>query len=168
MIHPIKNIIKKINSRDAHWTIQFVKYGIAGCTAAGFDIVIFSLLAWKLFPALKDDELVVKLFNLDIPDVAVHLRAWYYIIDKTIAFMISNFIAYVINIYWVFTPGRHSRRKEIILFYIVSIVSFVLGTSVGALLIRYFNFSGLMAYVSNTVAAVMINYAGRKFLIFQK
>lgn len=163
----MKHIVRQFTGREAHWSIQFIKYAIGGCTAAGFDIIIFSILAWKVFPALKSDELVVRLFNLDVPEVAIHLRTLYYAIDKTLAFLVSNFIAYVINIYWVFEPGRHSRRKEIMLFYGVSIVSFVLGTAVGAGLIYFFRFSGLMAYVANMVAAVLINYTGRKFFIFK-
>lgn len=163
----MRKLLRHINRRDTHWTIQFVKYAIAGGTSAVFDIVIFTLLAWKVFPALKETEFVVTFFNLQIPDISVQLRTWYFVVDKTLAFMVSNFIAYVINIYWVFTPGRHSRRTEILLFYVISIVSFAVGTGLGAGLIYYFQFGGMMAYVANMVAAVSINYAGRKYIIFK-
>jgi putative flippase GtrA len=81
--------------------------------------------------------------------------------------MLSNLVCYFINIVWVFETGRHSRRKELFLFYAVSLISFVAGTGLGAGLIAFFNAGAGAAYVANMVAAVLINFAGRKYYIFK-
>jgi putative flippase GtrA len=82
------------------------------------------------------------------------------------AFIISNFVAYVLNIYWVFVPGRHHWMVEIGLFYLVSGVAIAIGTAVMGFLIRRFGMLTTYAFASNLFAAVMINYAMRKFVIF--
>jgi putative flippase GtrA len=82
------------------------------------------------------------------------------------AFVISNLVAYVINIYWVFIPGRYHWFVEIGLFYVVSGVAIVIGTAVMGLLIRRFGMLTTYAFGANIVAAFMINYAMRKYFIF--
>ena len=81
--------------------------------------------------------------------------------------MLANLLCYFINIAWVFEPGRHSRHKEIMLFYIVSIISFVTGTALGSGLIAVFNAGAVIAYIVNMIVAVLINFAGRKYYIFK-
>ncbi len=83
-----------------------------------------------------------------------------------VAFLISNLVAYLINIYWVFLPGRYHWVIEIGLFYIVSAVALVIGTSIMGFLIRRFGMLTTYAFGSNIFAALMINYAMRKFFIF--
>jgi putative flippase GtrA len=85
---------------------------------------------------------------------------------NAVAFVISNFVAYVINIYWVFVPGRHHWILEIGLFYLVSGAAIAIGTAVMGFLIRRFGMLTTYAFASNLVAALMINYAMRKFFIF--
>ena len=86
---------------------------------------------------------------------------------KIIEFILANLVCYAINVAWVFEPGRHSRHKEIMLFFGVSLVGFVLGTALGTGLIIWFNAGAVTAYVANLVAAVLINYAGRKYYVFK-
>ena len=75
-------------------------------------------------------------------------------------------MAYLINIYWVFVPGRYHWVLEITLFYLVSGVAIVIGTSIMGVLIRRFGMLTTYAFASNLFAALMINYAMRKFFIF--
>ena len=82
------------------------------------------------------------------------------------AFVISNLVAYVINIYWVFVPGRYPWIVEIALFYLVSGVSIAIGTALMGFLIRRFGILTTYAFGSNIFTAVMINYALRKYVIF--
>ena len=83
-----------------------------------------------------------------------------------VAFVISNLVGYIINIYWVFVPGRHHWIVEIGLFYLVSGFAIVIGTGLMGLLIRRFGLLTTYAFGSNLFAALMINYAARKFFIF--
>ena len=82
------------------------------------------------------------------------------------AFLVSNLVAYLINIYWVFVPGRHHWIIEIALFYLVSGIAIAIGTSIMGVLIRRFGMLTTYAFGSNLVAALMINYAMRKYFIF--
>lgn len=160
-------LARQFTRRKSHPVIQFVKYGIGGVLATIADLSVFSALAWKIFPCLKEDELVVRLFSIEIPQVDDSARAMNYASAKVISFLFANFVAYLVNIAWVFERGKYSYRMEIFLFYAVSIVSFILGTLVGMGLIYFLNFSAGLSYVANTVASVMINYICRKRFIFK-
>ena len=85
---------------------------------------------------------------------------------NVIAFMFSNLVAYLLNIYWVFVPGRYSWIVEIILFYVVSGFAMMIGTVLMGFLIRQFGMLTTYAFGSNIFTAVMINYVMRKFVIF--
>jgi len=87
-------------------------------------------------------------------------------IGNAAAFMVSNLVAYLINIYWVFVPGRYHWIVEICLFYVVSGVAIAVGTAMMGFLIRRFGMLTTYAFGSNLLAALMINYAMRKFFIF--
>ncbi|MBU0677037.1 MAG: GtrA family protein [Verrucomicrobia bacterium] len=163
----MKKILIQFTRREAHPVIQFIKYGLAGGAATFVDVVLFFLFAWKVFPALTQDEMIVRLFHLNVALVDEAIRSRNYLIIKVIVFIFSNFTAYVLNVLWVFHPGKHDRKTEIMLFYVVSTVSYAIGTAIGWGLIQFAHQSTSVAYVINLVAAVLINYAGRKFLVFK-
>ena len=146
---------------------QFVKYVISGCIAVFTHIVVFHLVAWKVFFALQRNDWFVKLFNVPIQHLDDSTRSRNSMKGNAVAFLISNFVAYVINIYWVFVPGRYHWLIEIGLFYLVSGVSIVIGTALMGFLIRRFGLLTTYAFGSNLVTALMINYAMRKFFIFK-
>lgn len=147
--------------------IQFIKYGLAGGLATITHIVVFHLVAWKLFPALQQKDHAVRLLNLRIRPINEYHRARNSMIANAIAFLISNLVAYVTNVLWVFEPGRHPFIVEISLFYAVSGISVLIGTILMGVLIRRFGMLTTYAFVTNIITAVMINYAMRKFFIFQ-
>jgi putative flippase GtrA len=163
----MKHLLKQFLQRDAHPAIQFIKYGIAGGLATAVDVVLFYFLAWKVIPALGDDDIVVRLLGITVTAIDEAVRSRNYLINKCITFMFSNLTAYLVNIFWVFKPGRHKRWVEVSLFYVVSIVSFAIGTALGWVMIAVFGLSTTFAYVANLVASVMINYVCRKFIIFK-
>ena len=86
---------------------------------------------------------------------------------NAIAFVISNLVAYLINIYWVFVPGRYHWIIEIAFFYLVSGIAIVIGTVVMGFLIRRFGMLTTYAFGANIFSAFMINYGMRKFFIFK-
>jgi putative flippase GtrA len=146
--------------------VQFIKYGISGGIATATHILVFHLVAWKIFFALQANDWFVKLLNLPIEDLDDVTRSQNSMKGNGIAFVISNLVAYVINIYWVFVPGRYPWIIEIALFYLVSGVSIVIGTALMGFLIRRFGMLTTYAFGSNIFTAVMINYVMRKFFIF--
>ena len=162
----MKKLLVQFTGREAHPLIQFVKYGICGVLATGVDMVLFFLLAWKVFPALGQDELLVRVLGLELPEISEQVRSRHFVLNRSLSFMVSCYVAYFTNFHWVFTPGRHSRRKEITLFYVIGIASYFLGTTLGWGLIAILGMTTTAAYLANIVASVMINYAGRKFIVF--
>jgi putative flippase GtrA len=162
----MNNIIEQFMGHNAGPLIQFIKYGIAGGMATSVHIIIFHIAAWKMFPALQANDWFVKIFKISVKDEDDKLRSRNSMIDNGIAFMLSNMVAYFINIYWVFEAGKHIWYVEIALFYLVSGVSIVIGTSIMGWLIRRYGMSTTYAFLSNLVTALLINYAMRKFVIF--
>ncbi|MEJ2057429.1 MAG: GtrA family protein [Desulfofustis sp.] len=147
--------------------IQFIKYALAGGLATVTHIVIFHLAAWLLFPALQKKDHLVRLLNLGLREIDERHRARNSMICNILAFMISNLVAYITNVIWVFEAGRHSFVIEIALFYAVSGLSILIGTALMGILIKRFGILTTYAFCANIVSAVLINYAVRKFFIFQ-
>lgn len=163
----MQTIIRQFTGRQAHPAIQFIKYGISGGIVTVFGMVVFALLTWKVFPSLRENELIVRLLHLTVAPMDEALRARNFAYCKIVEFMLANLVCYAINVVWVFVPGRHSRRKEFFLFFVVSLASFLVGAGLGAGLIAFFNMGAVAAYAVNMAASVLINYAGRKFFVFK-
>ena len=147
--------------------IQFIKYGLCGGIATGIDMLVFFLLAWFVFPALATDDIFVKLFHLSPEPITEAVRARNFVVDSFLCFLVANMIAYVLNVLFVFKSGKHKRHHELMLFYAVSVTSLILATFSGWLLISVFGLGTTWSYVAKVIAALMINYAGRKFFIFR-
>lgn len=158
--------IKKILLEKNHPGIQFLKYSFCGGIAFATDMLTFFICGWRFFPSLKNDEFLVKLFHIEVEQVPDAERSINFIICSAIAFLISNFVAYVLNVLFVFKAGKHSFWKEFGLFYLVSGISIAIGTGLGAALVYTFGLSALFSYVAKAFSSTMINYAGRKFFIF--
>ncbi len=163
----IREILAQFTRREAHPTIQFVKYAMAGGVATATDMVIFFILAFSLFPALTEAELLVQLFGVEVPEIAESVRERNFIINSVLAFLVANLVAYVINVLWVFEPGRHKRHVELILFYVVSTGSVFMGTLLGWAMIRFFGTTTEVSYLGKVIAAVLINFVCRKYIVFK-
>ena len=163
----MKRILKQFFQREAHPVVQFIKYGLAGGLATMVDILGFYFLSWKVFPALTANDAVVKRLGISIDVIDEFTRSQHYLLNKAITFLFSNLTAYIVNILWVFEPGRHKKWMEFALFYTVSIISFSVGTFLGWFVIRFFGMTTTAAYVANMFASLMINYACRKYWVFK-
>ena len=161
------NIIDQLSGNETSNLFQFIRYGISGGIATLTHILVFHLLAWKMFFALQADDWFVRLFNLPIQELDDTTRSRNSMKGNCVAFVISNLVAYLINVYWVFVPGRYPWIMEIGLFYLVSGVAIVIGTGLMGLLIRRFGMLTTYAFGANIFAALMINYVMRKFFIFK-
>jgi putative flippase GtrA len=158
-----KNILFDKN----HSGIQFLKYSFCGGLAMATDMLVFFLVAWLLFPALTENDVLVRLFHLNVVEVPKYLRTINFCLANGIAFLVSNLVAYILNVLFVFEAGKHSRRKEIGLFYLVSAISVGIGVGLGALLIQGFGLSTTFSYVAKAISTTLINFAARKFIIFR-
>jgi len=158
--------MKSILFEKNHAGVQFLKYSMCGGIAMAVDMVVFFLVAWLLFPALTENDVLVRLFNMQVDPVAESVRIVNFRISNICAFLVSNLVAYILNVLFVFEAGKHSRWKEVGLFYLVSAISVGIGTEIGAALIRNFGLSSSFSYVAKAVSTTLINYAARKFVIF--
>lgn len=158
--------LKKILNEKDHAGIQFIKYVVCGGLAFSVDYLIFNFAAIRIFPALEPDDFVARLLGLSLDPISESMRLRNYWICISAGFVVSNIVAYVTNVLFVFKGGKHKMQHEVALFFTVSFVAFFLSSLTGDLLIRFF---AVQTSVSKLVAiffAVLINYTGRKFFIF--
>ena len=153
-----ESYIEQFKGLEAGPLVQFIKYGISGGLATFVHIVVFHLVAWKFFPALQKDDFLIQILGLTVQEVDVATRSLNSMLSNGVAFLFSNMVAYIINVFWVFKSGRHNRIIEIGLFYLVSGVSVVIGTSTMGFLIRYYDMQTTYAFAVNIVSVVIINY----------
>jgi putative flippase GtrA len=165
---PRPGLLAQFTGRNHGPLVQFIKYGIAGSIATVVHVALFFLLSWKIVPALTADDPIAGFLDIPPSQISDSVRALHAAINNAIAFMISNFVVYWINVSWVFESGRHSFWKEIGLFYGVAAVSVVMGIGLQSLLIGRFGISTTYAFGGNILICLMINYLMRKFFIFKK
>lgn len=134
--------------------LQIIKYGVAGGLATLTHVAVFYLLS----------HFVLDAIDLDL-DRAVRSRR--FIINNSVAFLLANAVAYLLNVRYVFIPGRHGRKTEISLFFLVSTTSYVVGSWLADLMIRKGGFNSHVTQGAFIVTAVLINYVCRKFFIFR-
>ena len=72
----------------------------------------------------------------------------------------------ILNVLFVFKAGKHSRWKEVGLFYLVSAISVGIGVGLGAVLIRGFGLSTTFSYIAKAISTTLINFVARKYIIF--
>ena len=146
--------------------LQFLKYAIVGGLATGTHILVFYLCAIFFLPSLSQNDIVVRRLGLSIPEVSDKQRARNAGIGNAVAFFFSNIFCYILNRLFVFTPGRHYWLIEFLLFLGVSGISMLLGTSIQSWLIIRFATQTTLAFGANLVTSLAINYAMRRFFIF--
>ncbi len=147
--------------------IQFVKYALGGVAATSVDIAVFYFLSWLVIPALRENDPMVRLLRLRVRPVSEAARPRRFIINTALAFCVSNFVAYLINILWVFKAGKYAWYVELAMFYAVSGISLFIGTFLGWLLIKRLHFSTTFSYVTKMISSLLINFVCRKFIIFK-
>ena len=162
------NKIKALLSRDTHPVIQFIKYGMAGGFSTAVHITIFFLCGWFIFPCINQDDILVKLFGLTAPEIAEGVRQWRALWCNGIAFSVSNTVCYFLNILFVFKSGKHHWLIEFLLFFAVSGISMVIGSTIQTLLIANLGMQTTLAFGANIFCSLAINFAMRKFFIFKK
>jgi putative flippase GtrA len=164
----MKYFLNQFKSRDDHTPlVQFIKYGIAGVISTVVHVFCFYIMALKFLPALSGNDVIASVLHLAVPEVSNALRARNSMIDNTVAFLFSNFTAYVINVAWVFEPGRHHRVLEFFYFFLVSGFSVLIGSALMGVLIRNFGITTTHAFAVNVLVSLMINFVLRKHVVFK-
>jgi putative flippase GtrA len=150
-----KGFKETLFAREAPFLIQFGKYGVCGVISVVFLALVIYL----------GEILAPQYFSEELPDKTL---AWNTAILHFIAFVPSNFVAYGLNRWLVFTPGRHSAKKELTLFTIISLLSFSLGEVLPFWFINNLDLPRPVVHFSFIISSAMVNFVCRKFLVFEK
>jgi putative flippase GtrA len=150
-----------------HTGLQFLKYLICGCIGAAADLFSFYALALFVFPALSEGDIVMRLLGGLAPaaaDPVVISRN--FVIASFGGFIVSGIISYLLNIWFVFHSDPAARHREVLRFLLVSLANIPLSTVVGWVALKSTGMTTI-GYVVKILAAFMINYVGRKYIVFK-
>lgn len=139
-------------SHDTHPAVQFVKYVATGGLATVVHFTSQLLAVAYLFPIRPEDK-----GTFSVP----------YMKANALAFILAMSVVYPLNRMFVFRPGRHSRTTEFLLFCGFAVLGSTAGTVLGSYLVQSHHVPNHWAMFSTVFTSAMVNYAGRKFLVFK-
>lgn len=154
-------IIARLNSRDTHPVIQFLKYAICGLGSATVHNGAVAVFVALWLPAAKG--MLIDGVPLDDMTRAANLK-----LANSWAFPFGTLFAYITNTLWVFTAGRHSKIKEFLLFFVVAAIGFFPGLFVVDWLAGQLGLPSFIAQLGFVVTSVAVNFLCRKFIIFKQ
>ena len=147
-----------ITDKNSPLLIQVIKYGICGLLVTAIHITFVYALGLTVNPAVGEH------IDKDIKETRT-------IINNVLAFILSNTIAFRLNVNFVFKSGRHSKTKEIILFFVVSGVSFFSGLLTIPLVFDLIQTNRGIEHLANLafiISSALVNFICRKYIIFAK
>ncbi len=156
----LPTVWRALLQRDAHPLLQFFKYGMCGVVAAVTHNGIMLALSLTVYPAGSG-------MLVDGHPITDELRSHNLVLNNALAWPFGTLVAYWLNILFVFTPGRHSKMTELILFWIISAIGFFPGAFVVKWLAEGCGFSSTFSQLGFVLTSVMVNFLCRKFIIFK-
>jgi len=152
-LHPIDFIADlKIKEQPPLWA-QFFKYVVCGVVAT----LVLSLV-WLIARAFYSDYISE---NLPLDVQKTHST-----VVLTIAFLAANVVAYTSNRIFVFTPGKHRVIVEVIIFFMVSGLSFFGGHLAKTWMIEQ-GYQIDLAAMSFAISSALVNFIARKYIVFR-
>lgn len=161
--------IKNILSHDSGPFWQFVKYGAIGVMATGVQTAVFYLLASTCLKCLAPSDWAVRLLRLPPmgPQESSRVRAVRFAVATFIGFVLANIFCWLMNRWFVFTPGAFVWYVEFALFFAVSGASAALAIGFSSYAIRRFGLMTTIAVVVEVIVSFLVNFFVRKFVIFK-
>jgi len=145
-----------IRRDNCHPFVQLSKYGFFGVLSVIVHNLVFGGLAWsRVFP------------HFAAQDYPPSERAAYFALASLGGFLASNTVSYCTNVRWVFESGKHHPVKEFALFTGVASIGFLVGLGCGVWDILIGSGSSWRAGALLVVAAILVNFLCRKFLVFK-
>lgn len=157
-------------NEKGHLHLQFIKYLFCGGITFVVDVAAFYTMAWLVLPSLRANDpfgLVIGMFGGEIRSVPEAVLLRNFVVNKIVAFLTSNTVAYVTNALFVFSGGRHRRGREVLLFYLFSTVSFGVFTWLSRVLIGRYGWDVSWSYFFVFGLAMIANFTMRKRLVFK-
>jgi putative flippase GtrA len=136
------SIIYSINKRLQKETLsQLIKYVGVGGSAA--------LIEWSIF------AISFFVFN------------FHYFLGVVISFVFATFANYFMSVKYVFTSGKYTKYKKIILLYFVSFIGLIFNLVLMWLLFSQFEFPSMASKIMATGCVFMWNFLLRKYWVFK-
>jgi putative flippase GtrA len=148
---------------------QLIKYVGCGGLSVLIDQITFYSLAWLVFPAMRASDPVAKglqWLGFSMREVSEAELARNYWVIKFICFIASNTAVYILNVLFVFKPGRHSKPLEILLFFGSSLFQFLF-IALGGWLITEMSWEVTYANITMLLTAMTVNFIIRKKVVFK-
>lgn len=150
---------------------QFVKYGLIGAFATAINLAVAEVFAAYVWPCLTADDLFVKWGVFGLTD------ATYLVSDSTrairavgcnfVGFCIANFVCWLLNRKFVFTPGRHNVFAEFAYFFAGSGFAIACGSAAIWAFVKFYGMTTTYSFVINVGVSVAVNFVVRKFFVFK-
>ena len=120
---------------------QLMKFGVVGIVATVIDFVVLTILT--------------ETFGV------------YYLTSAAIGFIIATLFNYVASMRYVFNSrfGPHEKRKELIIFILLSVVGLGLNQFFMWLFVEFFSIFYIFSKVLATVLVMTWNFVSRKIFI---
>ncbi len=169
-MNPTTSSISGFLRRKDNPFTQFVKYVFCGGTSVMVDTLTFYLLAWHVFPCMRESDPVAQFLTLlgfDVVPATEAQLARNFLIIKGFCFIASNSVVYLLNILFVFETGRHKRTTEVALFFGASLFQFFF-IWLGRLLVTEFGWEVTYSNIAMLTIGIIFNYFIRKFFIFKR
>ncbi len=94
---------------------------------------------------------------------------WFYLevnLANIVSSLITIFICYLLNVSYVFKGGKYSKGKEILAFYIFSIIGFVINVVLLYLMTKYLALWYVISKTLVTLIVAVFNFIARKKFVF--
>lgn len=150
--------LQSIKSNETPFVLQISKYLFFGITVTFVHAFIVYGLGYFLNPAIGDS--ISK-------ELKLNRTIW----NNVYAFLVSNSIAFWLNSKFLFKPGRHDKIKEILLFFLISGISFSLGLFAIKHIFTIIETNSSVEHFANLafiICSASVNFLCRKFMIFEK
>ena len=157
--HPVRETLQFLKGKESPFLVQFLKYGLCGFIAFITHNGVAFWLSRTVFPAMPGLPDAAGLSQDALGDNQAYAN-W-------LALGVSNIVAYVTNVLWVFTGGRHHRVIEFLIFTAINVVSGAAGIFAGPMLRGVLGTSWWLAQASLIVTSALVNFVCRKFLVFK-
>ena len=151
-------LVNSLKINETPLILQIVKYLIFGVSVTLVHAIVVYGMGYYLNPAIGES----------IPrDIKLNRTVF----NNIIAFTISNSAAFWLNSKYLFKPGRHSKVNEVLLFFLISGLSFALGLFAIKKVFILIESNAAVEHLANLtfiVCSASVNFICRKFLVFSK
>ena len=106
-------------------------------------------------------NILLLMFFVELLQMEVNLA-------NAISSVIVIFICYLLNVKFVFKGGRYSRKKEIVAFFTLSLVGFLLNVALMFLMTKYLEIWYVVSKTVVTLIVAVFNFVSRKKFVFLK